>query len=52
MDSMDFNLDEEDYLSTAIGTESLAARDMVPEGFDNTSERMEYQNSLFRVEST
>ena len=36
MDVMDFNLDEEDDLSTALGTESLAARDMVPEGFDNT----------------
>src|SRR5436305_8102731 len=36
MDVMDFDLDEEDDLSTALGTESLAARDMVPEGFDNT----------------
>jgi hypothetical protein len=35
MDVMDFDLDEED-LSTVLGTESLAARDMVPEGFDNT----------------
>jgi hypothetical protein len=36
MDSMDFNLDEEDYLSTTLDTKSLAARDMVSEGFDNT----------------
>jgi hypothetical protein len=36
MDVMDFDLDEEDDLSTALGTESLAAKDMVPEGFDNT----------------
>jgi hypothetical protein len=36
MDLIDFNLDEEDYLRTALGTESLAARDMVPKGFDNT----------------
>ena len=36
MDAMDFDLDEEDDLSTALGTQSLAARDMVPEGFDNT----------------
>jgi hypothetical protein len=35
MDVMDFDLDEED-LSTVLGTESLAARDMVPEGFDNS----------------
>jgi hypothetical protein len=36
MDSMDFNLNEEDYLSTALGTESLTAKDMVPKGFNNT----------------
>ena len=36
MDVMDFDLDEEDDLSTALGTESLAAGGMVPEGFDNT----------------
>jgi hypothetical protein len=36
MDVMDFDLDEENDLSTALGTESLAARDMVSEGFDNT----------------
>ena len=36
MDVMDFDLDEEEDLSTVLGTESLAARDMVPEGFDNT----------------
>jgi hypothetical protein len=33
---MDFGFDEEDDLSSALGTETLAARDMVPEGFDNT----------------
>jgi hypothetical protein len=36
MDVMDFDINEEDDLSTALGTESLAAGDMVPEGFDNT----------------
>jgi hypothetical protein len=36
MDAMDFGFDEEDDLSSALGTETLAARDMVPEGFDNT----------------
>jgi hypothetical protein len=35
MDAMDFNIDNEDAFSTALGTETLAARDMVPEGFDN-----------------
>jgi hypothetical protein len=35
MDAMDFGFDEEDDLSSALGTETLAARDMVPEGFDN-----------------
>ena len=33
---MDIDIDEDDGLSTALGTESLAARDMVPAGFDNT----------------
>jgi hypothetical protein len=32
MDAMDFGFDEEDDLSSALGTETLAARDMVPEG--------------------
>jgi hypothetical protein len=36
MDVMDFGFDEEDDLSSALGTETLAAWDMVPEGFDNT----------------
>jgi hypothetical protein len=36
MDVMEFDLDEEEDLSTVLGAESLAARDMVPEGFDNT----------------
>jgi hypothetical protein len=36
MDVMDFSFDEEDDLSSALGTETLAAGDMVPEGFDNT----------------
>jgi hypothetical protein len=36
MNAMDFGFDEEDDLSSALGTETLAARDMVPEGFDNT----------------
>jgi hypothetical protein len=35
MDVTDFDIDEEDVLSTSLGTESLAAKDMVPEGFDN-----------------
>jgi hypothetical protein len=35
MDVMDFGFDEEDDLSSALGIETLAARDMVPEGFDN-----------------
>ena len=37
MDFKDFNLDEEDYLSSASGTETIVARDMVPEAFDNTA---------------
>ena len=36
MDAMDFDFDEDNDLSSALGTETLAARDMVPEGFDNT----------------
>jgi hypothetical protein len=36
MDVMDFSFDEEDDLSSALGTKTLAAWDMVPEGFDNT----------------
>jgi hypothetical protein len=36
MNVMDFDINEEDDLSTALGTESLAARDIVPEDFDNT----------------
>jgi hypothetical protein len=35
MDAMDFGFDEEDDLSSALGTETLAARDIIPEGFDN-----------------
>ena len=35
MDVMDFDINEDD-LSSALGTESLAVGDMVPEGFDNT----------------
>jgi hypothetical protein len=35
MDAMDFDIDDEDVFSTALGTETLTARDMVPEGFDN-----------------
>jgi hypothetical protein len=33
---MDFEFDEDDGFSSALGTETLAARDIVPEGFDNT----------------
>jgi hypothetical protein len=33
---MDIDIDNDDGLSTALGTESLAARDMVPEGFDQS----------------
>jgi hypothetical protein len=36
MDAMDFGFDEEDDLSSALGTEILAARDIIAEGFDNT----------------
>jgi hypothetical protein len=36
MDAIDFDFDDDDDLSTALGTETLAVRDMVPEGFDNT----------------
>jgi hypothetical protein len=35
MDAIDFDFDEDDDLSTALGNEALAARDMVPEDFDN-----------------
>jgi hypothetical protein len=35
MDLIDFDIDDEDVLSTALGTETLTARDMVPKGFDN-----------------
>jgi hypothetical protein len=35
MDVIDFDIDDEDAFSTALGTETLTARDMVPEGFDN-----------------
>jgi hypothetical protein len=35
MDAIDFDFDDDDNLSTALGTETLAVRDMVPEGFDN-----------------
>jgi hypothetical protein len=35
MDVMDFDFDADDDLSTALGTEVLEARDIVPEGFDN-----------------
>jgi hypothetical protein len=34
---MDFSFDEENDLSSALGTETLAAGDMAPEGFDNTT---------------
>jgi hypothetical protein len=30
------SFDSDDDLSTAFGPETLAERDMVPEGFDNT----------------
>jgi hypothetical protein len=36
MDAIDFDFDDDDDLSTALGTETLAVRDIVPEGFDNT----------------
>jgi hypothetical protein len=36
MDAIDFDFDDDDNLSTALGTETLAVRDIVPEGFDNT----------------
>jgi hypothetical protein len=35
MDVIDFDIDDEDAFNTALGTETLIARDMVPEGFDN-----------------
>jgi hypothetical protein len=36
MDAIDFGFDEDDDLSSALGTETLAAKDIVPKGFDNT----------------
>jgi hypothetical protein len=36
MDAIDFDFNDDDDLSTALGTETLIIRDMVPEGFDNT----------------
>jgi hypothetical protein len=33
---MDFGFDDEEDLSSTLGTETLTARDIVPEGFDNT----------------
>jgi hypothetical protein len=36
MDVMEFDINEEDDLSTALGTESLIIRDIVSKGFDNT----------------
>jgi hypothetical protein len=35
MDPIDFDIDNEDVLSITLGTETLTARDIVPEGFDN-----------------
>jgi hypothetical protein len=32
---MDFEFDEDNGFSSALGTETLTARDMVSEGFDN-----------------
>jgi hypothetical protein len=37
MNAIDFDIDDEDVFSIVLGTETLAARDMVPEGFDNIS---------------
>jgi hypothetical protein len=34
---MDFEFDENDDFSSALGTETLTASDIVPKGFDNTS---------------
>jgi hypothetical protein len=34
--AMDLNLDNNSALSTTFSTETLVARDMVPQGFDNT----------------
>jgi hypothetical protein len=36
MDAIDFDFNDDDNLSTTLGTETLTVRDMVPEGFDNT----------------
>jgi hypothetical protein len=33
---MDFKFDENNDFSSALGTETLAAKDMVFKGFDNT----------------
>jgi hypothetical protein len=35
IDAMDFGFDEDDNLSSALGTETLATRDMVPKRFNN-----------------
>jgi hypothetical protein len=40
MNTMDFDIDDEDVFSTALGTETLAARDMAPKGFDNILEEL------------
>ena len=49
MDVTDFDIDEKDDLSTALGTESLAAKNTVPEDFNK---RVKYQNRSFRIKST
>jgi hypothetical protein len=35
MDPIDFDINDRDILRTALGTETLIARDMVPKGFNN-----------------
>jgi hypothetical protein len=39
LDPMDLGFDDGDYPSTAMGTETLAANDMIPEWFAEGSDR-------------
>ena len=48
MDEIDFDFNEEDNLSSALDTETLTARDMIPEGFDNTPRARASTEQLIR----
>jgi hypothetical protein len=49
---MDFEFDEDDDFSSALGTETLAARDMYLRASTIPHELLHRLNSLFRVEDT